>query len=202
MTTEVSPDGTTQAVVLEQNVETKIHTSIEDAMVEIEKLRGINKEVIATRDKEKSKLRSFEKEQEQREQALLADQGKFKELYEKRENEFQALQTTLKTKAVDSALKDVLHKAGARSVDTVAKLIDKSKIGVSDDFNAVVADIESQIEELKKTDPILFGIAEGVNPPSVKRPSDGTPTAGIDAELRACKTVNEIQAVMKKYGKL
>ena len=187
MDTTNAPDGTQETT---PQVTNSAPASLEQALAEIEKLRGINKEVISARDSLKQKLRGFEED------------GKYKELYEKRTSEFETLRTTLKTKAVDSALREILQKAGARSVDTVAKLVDKSKVTVSDeDFSVTVADIETQIEELKKTDPILFGIAEGANPPPVKRPAGGEPAAGYEQELRACRTQVEIEAVMKKYGK-
>ena len=58
------------------------------------------------------------------------------------------------------------------------------------------------IEEIKKTDPILFGVGEGNNLPPVKRPNDGTPAVGFETEMRAAKNQNEVLAVMKKYGKI
>lgn len=200
MTTEVSADANNEA----SNVQpTSPFKTVEEALSEIEKLKSINKEVISSRDQLKTRLRGFEDEQTQREQALLAEQGKYKELYEKRESEFSALKNTLKTKAVDSALREILQKAGARSVDTVAKLVDKSKVTVNEeDFSVNSADIEAQIEELKKTDSILFGIVEGANLPPVKRASSGEPQAGYEQEMRACKTPAEIQNVLRKYGKI
>jgi hypothetical protein len=203
MTTEtVTPDGTTQVAETQQtNVEGP--KTLEEAIALIDNLKGINKEVISTRDKVNLKLRQFETEQTQREQTLLTEQGKFKELYEKAEAEKVALKTGLKNKAVDSALKEVLQKAGARSVDTVAKLVDKSKVGVNDeDFTVDVMSIQTQIEELKKTDPILFGVGEGANLPPVKRPTDGATTSGFEQEMRAAKTQNDITSVMRKYGKI
>lgn len=203
MTTEiVTPDGTNTAAETQQtNVEGP--KSLEEAMAIIENLKGINKEVISTRDKTNQKLRQFETEQTQREQSLLAEQGKFKELYEAQTAEVLALKTGLKNKAVDSALKEVLLKAGARSVDTVAKLVDKSKVEVTgEDFQVNVNSIQLQIEELKKTDPVLFGVGEGANLPPVKRPTDGSTTVGFETEMRAAKTQAEITSVMKKYGKI
>ena len=200
MTTEVTPDGKSAGPEHKQADTTP--KDLAEAMALIENLKGINKEVISGRDKANQKLRHFETEQETREQALLAEQGKYKELYEKRESELSSLKTTLKNKAVDSVLREALQRAGARSVDTVAKLIDKSKIAVSDENSDVdAATVLLQIEELKKTDPILFSVGEG-NLPPVKRPSDGVPSAGYEQDLRAAKTQNEITAVMKKYGKI
>lgn len=205
MTTETQLDGNVQG----QETKTQEQTqnagpaSLEEALALIDNLRGINKEVIQTRDKANAKLRAFEREQTDREQALLTEQGKFKELYEKAEAEKQTLKTGLKNKAVDSALKDILQKSGARAVDTVAKLIDKSKIVTSDeDFTVDVESIQSQIEEIRKTDPILFGVGEGSNLPPVKRPNDGNQTSGFEAEMRAAKNQNEVMAVMKKFGKI
>jgi hypothetical protein len=202
MDTEVKPDGTHQVPNTEgQNTETAL--TLEAALAEIDKLKGITKEVISERDKQKGKLRDFERQQEEREQALQLEQGKYKELYEKATSEVTALKTGLKNKAVDAALKDVLQKAGARSVDTVAKLIDKSQISVNEeDWNVDLDSITTQIENLKKTDSILFGAGEGANLPPVKRPSDGTTTSGFEQEIRAAKSHKEIEAVMRKYGKI
>lgn len=204
MTTVTQPDGNVQGQETKvEESQNKGPASLEEALAIIENLRGINKEVIQTRDKANSKLRSFEKEQTDREQALLSEQGKFKELYEAAQAKNAELVTGLKNKAVDSALKEVLQKAGARAVDTVSKLVDKSKIVVSDeDYSVDVTSIQAQIEEIKKTDPILFGVGEGNNLPPVKRPNDGTPAVGYETEMRAAKNQNEVLAVMKKYGKI
>ena len=202
MTQETVAD-TTQAASTETIVKTEGPSTLEEAMALIENLKGINKEVISTRDKEKQKLKQFETEQQQREQALLTEQGKYKELYEAQMADNTKLTTGLKNKAIDSALKDVLQKAGARAVDTVSKLVDKSKVVVSEeDFTVDISSIQSQIEEMKKTDPILFGVGEGTNLPPVKRPGDGTPSAGFETEMRAAKSQVDIMAVMKKYGKI
>ena len=202
MTQETVAD-TTQAASTETIVKTEGPSTLEEAMALIENLKGINKEVISTRDKEKQKLKQFETEQQQREQALLTEQGKYKELYEAQMADNTKLKTGLKNKAIDSALKDVLQKAGARAVDTVSKLVDKSKVVVSEeDYTVDISSIQTQIEEMKKTDPILFGVGEGTNLPPVKRPGDGTPSAGFESEMRAAKSQTDILAVMKKYGKI
>lgn len=203
MTTEtVQADATNTAAESQTQQTQEGPKSLEEAMTLIENLKGINKEVISTRDKANQKLRQFENEQTQREQSLLTEQGKFKDLYEAEQAKTTALKTGLRNKAVDSALKEVLQKAGARSVDTVAKLVDKSKVEVNEeDFTVDQNSIQLQIEELKKTDPILFGVGEGTNLPPVKRPSDGNTTSSFETEMRAAKSQAEIQTVMKKYGK-
>lgn len=205
MTTEQQPDGNVQGqeTEVQKVVGDNTPKTVEEALAIIENLKGINKEVISTRDKANQRLRQFESEQTDRERALLTEQGKFKELFEAEQAKNTALKTGLKSKAVDSALKEILHKAGARSVDTVAKLVDKSKVVVSEeDFSVDIASIQTQIEEIKKTDPILFGVGEGSNLPPVKRPNDGTPSVGFETEMRAAKSQAEVTAVMKKYGKI
>jgi hypothetical protein len=202
MTQEQVLDGTQVADKTEQAAPADIPTSLEEAMALIENLKGINKEVISGRDKEKQKLKQFETEQMQREQALLTEQGKYKELYEAQQADNAKLKTGLKNKAIDTALKDILQKSGARAVDTVQKLIDKSVVSVNEeDFSVDITTIQAQIDELKKTDPILFGLGEGANLPPVKRPGDGTPTTGFETEMRAAKSQKDVEAVMKKFGK-
>lgn len=203
MTQETVADTTQAASTETVTTATEGPKTLEEAMALIENLKGINKEVISTRDKEKQKLKQFETEQQQREQTLLQEQGKFKELYEAQIAETTKLKTGLKSKAIDLALKEALQKSGARAVDTVSKLIDKSKIEVSEeDYTVNITTIQAQIEEMKKTDPILFGVSEGANFPPVKRPGDGTPSAGFESEMRAAKTQKDIESVMKKYGKI
>lgn len=202
MTLNAQPDGNTDV----QNVPTETPVegprSLEEALNIIANLKGINADVIRTRDETKQKLRKYEEEHQQREQALLTEQGKFKELYEATTSQLESLKGALKNTAIDSSLKDTLAKAGVRSVDTVIKLIDKSKIGINDDNIVDITSIQSQLDELKKTDPILFGVGEGTHLPPVKRPSGGDTTSGFEQEMRAAKTQGDILSVMKKYGKI
>lgn len=200
MTTENNmPDG--EAVEIQESNASEM--TLEQAKAEIEKLRGIKNEAFKERDTYKSRVKAIDEEQRQREEALLAEQGQFKQLYEQAQAEVSNLKSGLKNKAVDAALKEALQKAGARSVDTVSKLIDKSKVEVvGDDFQVNTDSIQAQIEELRKTDPVLFGVGESTPLPSVKRPSDGTPSVGFETEMRAAKSQSEIMSVMKKYGKI
>lgn len=199
MTSVTQPDGThTQ----EPAASPGLPASLDEALALIDNLKGINSDVIRTRDETKAKLRRYEEEQATREAALLAEQGKFKELYEASTQRLSEIEGTLKQRAVDTSLRDAVSKSGARSVDTVAKLVDKSKIAVGEDYTVNLADIESQIQELKKTDPILFGLGGDVNLPPVRRPSGGDTSSGFEQEMRAAKSQADIVSVMKKYGKI
>lgn len=202
MTTETqTPDGTAA-----ESTQTPTIT-LEEALAKIDHLTGIKNEAFQERDTLKSKLKTVQEQITQREETLQQTQGQanqFKELLEKAQADISNLKNGLKNKAVDAVLKDILQKSGARSVDTVSKLIDKSKIEVveGDDIEVKAESIQAQIEEIRKTDPILFGVGEGANLPPVKRPSDGTPSVGFETEMRAAKSQSEIMAVMKKYGKI
>lgn len=201
MTSVTQPDGTQNAP---STTVTAPSTpgSLDEAMALIENLRGINSDVIRTRDETKQKLRKYEEEALERERTLLAEQGKFKELYEASTQRLSEIESTLKQRAVDTSLRDAVSKSGARSVDTVAKLVDKSKIAVGEDYTVNLADIESQIQELKKTDPILFGVGGDANLPPVRRPSGGDTSSGFEQDMRAAKSQADIISVMKKYGKI
>ena len=206
MTVETKPDGATQQQEQQTQTQTEAKTegpkSLEEALQIINHLKGIKSEAFKERDAVKSKLKEFEDAKASSEAALLAEQGKFKELFEKAQQKLTSIQETLKTKAVDSALREALQKAGARSVDTVAKIVDKSKIVLNEDYDVDPNSIQSQIDELKKSDPILFGPGEANNLPPAKRPSDGVPQAGFVQEMRAAKSQKEIEAVLKKFGKI
>jgi vacuolar-type H+-ATPase subunit I/STV1 len=203
MTTETQkPDGETAQTEQKTAQVPEGPKSLDEALQLINHLKGIKSEAFRERDELKTKLKTFEDEKTKSEAELLAEQGKFKELYEKTTEKLTQVETTLRNKAVDSALKDILQKAGARSVDTVSKLIDKSKVGIGDDYSVDANSIQAQIEELKKSDPILFGVGEGNNLPPAKRPGDGVPNAGFEQEMRAAKTQKDIELILAKYGKI
>ena len=195
-------DESEVVVVEEVKVEQKVgtgFTTIEDAMKEIERLSSINKEVIASRDETKTKLRAFETEAEEKARLILEEQGKYKEMFEASEAKRIAVETAVRTREVDATLKAELEKVGALSVDTVKKLINKSVFEFNEDGSIKVDSVKDQIKELMKSDPVLFGTEKA---PDVKRAGDGENVSTFETELRKAKTQKEIQAVLTKYGKV
>jgi len=57
--------------------------------------------------------------------------------------------------------------------------------------------IEAVIEELKKSDAVLFDV---VKTPDLKRSGETTPIASFNTEMKSAKTPAEVQTVLAKYG--
>jgi hypothetical protein len=57
--------------------------------------------------------------------------------------------------------------------------------------------VEALIEELKKTDAVLFNV---VKTPDIKRPGESAVTGGFKTEMAAAKTPVEVQKILAKYG--
>lgn len=122
----------------------------------------------------------------------------------------------LRTFKMDQALTGSLAEAGVVSSATALKLIDKSLIKFDDNGAIVSATVAAAVEALKTSDPILFKSVEQSttetsvvststekkNPP-VKRAGEGNDeVTSYQRELRAAKTTKELNAVLKKYGKI
>lgn len=187
-------------------------SKVTDVATEVVKQPTVE-ELVALRAKDAElieKLRKFEKENKglaekaKREaDAALAEQGKYKELYEAQVEKLTALETKARNSLVDAALDAALKEAKAKSASTVKKLIDRTAISVEDDA-VDAASIAAQIEALKISDPVLFIQERQADPAAnpVKRAGEGDPIGGYEKELRACKTPQQINAVLAKYGKV
>lgn len=126
----------------------------------------------------------------------LMEEEDYKAKYEASSTELNKLKTEIREQQIDTVLTDELTKANARSVSTVMKLVDRSKINVVDG-QVDTKSVEELINELKKTDQVLF---QEVNTPTLKRPGESTPVASYKGEMSAAKTPAEVQKVLAKYG--
>jgi hypothetical protein len=214
MTDETQVENVNEEQALETVVESEVTDSkpesmddalklLEELQSKNEKLSSINKEVIDSRNKVKQQLRKFEKQTEEQLNTELAEQGKYKELYEAQLAEKEALQSKIRNNSLDKAFTSALAEADAKSVNTVMKLVDKDNIEFDDDGNPSEDSILAAINAVKESDPILFGSqqTETPNAPPVKRATEGENLGGYDQEIRACTTQAQIESVMKKYGK-
>lgn len=184
-------------------------TSIEDALAEINKLRDINKDVIHSRDKAKTKLREFETAEETKMQSTLAEQGKYKELYDAEVEKSNKIVSKLKEKAVDSALEKALTNAGAE-VKTALKLVDKVSIVIDDNYEVDMESVNAMVAKLQAEHEILFAQKDKVVIPNPKRPIEDPAKGGYDEELKALRTKaskgvtvkqSEFDALRSKYGR-
>ena len=62
--------------------------------------------------------------------------------------------------------------------------------------------VEQLVKGLIESDPILFEGGQTFVDPGVKRAGEGSSEGIFDKELKACKSQQEIENVLRKYGKL
>ena len=160
---------------------------------QVAKLTSINAELIKSRDAVKRKTREVEREAEANK--TLAG----------------SLKDKLVSKIVNDSLKEALGKAGALSIDTAMKLVDRSKIQLSEEFEIDSKNIEDIVSELQKSDSILFKPVENedkttnavVKHTSVARPGETDKiVSSYEQTLRGAKSQRQIEDIMRKFGKL
>lgn len=199
--------ATTQTVeTVEENVETTVETEetkTEPTLQQLqEQLLTVQSE-LAAKEELLHKVRKFEKENKEAAQAAakkLAEQGEFKTLYETEKEEKATWQAKYTNVLVENVVHEHLKQAGAVSITSVAKLLDKSKIVIADD-KVDAESVKSLIEELRTSDPALF-VHETKPVPPPKKAGEGDPVGGFEKEIRAATTQKQIETVMRKYGKL
>lgn len=199
MTTEVTVDTESTIVEGSETPEgTKTETSTDVKTAE-ERLAALEAE-LTKKEELLKKVRKFEKENKEAAEKALAEQGKFKELYEQEVNRRTEMEGKMKASAINAAIQEALKESGAVSVTTVSKLIDREQIGFDGDV-VDAASIKAQISALKTSDPVLF--TEPAKPvPPVKKAGEGDVVGGFEKEIRAATTQKQIEAVMRRYGKL
>lgn len=193
--TNVEPEG--QEVINSADAELQdLKIKLEKQTQLVEKLRqqekhnqGIAKEVGA-------------KNLEDALRALQSGYGKevdeWKTKFETLNSEYSNLKENVKSRELDSVLKDVLTKSNVKDINTTLKVIDKTKVQWTEDGQVDATSLEVIVNELKTTDPILFN---EVQIPDVKTAGQGTPIGGFEKEITACKTQKEIEAVLKKFNR-
>lgn len=171
MTTEVEnqevqtgADTTNTAAV----TQTQTDLSLEQAKARIAELE----KTAADKTSLLRQVRKYENEAKTRANAALAEQGKYKELYEAATAKYADLEQRFTAKVVDGELEKALVEAKASSISTVLKLIDRKSIQIDDDGVVVQSSINDAISKLKESDPVLFGtVAKSV--PKIARAVEG-----------------------------
>lgn len=165
--------------------------SLED---QLKALQEINAEAIKTRDSAKRKLRELESTNAK----TIAEAANYKD--------------RLINKSVTESLRNALADAGALSIDTALKLIDKKAIKLNEEFEADQESIKLIVEGLTQSDSILFKAKEELkddkkedkplpsNP--IKRPgSKTTQEDSFSIALKAAKSRVEIEALLRAHNK-
>lgn len=119
------------------------------------------------------------------------------------------LEIKVRNRIVDSVLEKALVDAKAKAPSTALKLIDKAAVKVEGE-TVDAKSVEALIKALKESDPILFDVETETKEevkteivhPKVKAATEGEVVGGFSKELAAAKSTREIEAVMRKYGKM
>lgn len=180
--------------------------SLEEALEQINHLKRVNKEVIESRDKVKTKLRTFEELQAQQEQQALEEQGRFKELAEAEKKRADQYEQAFKQNAINSVIDRKLAEIGLPedALGTAKALLDRSKVQFEDGSVNEQSVVEA-IDQLKSQHQILFNVR--TKTPDVKR-SDETNSSSYLEELnrirsnpRDPRAKQKLQELRAKYGK-
>ena len=212
MTTEnLQTESTTQEKATEVTNKGEVQAeqfSIED----FKTLQANYKSAVSSRDKYKQQVRELEETAKGASEWQTKFDALQKEL-EAKTNELTSIKEGQKQKALESALSTALEAAGAKSVSTVMKLIDKSKIQFNEEGQVSSETFEAAVKEVMTSDPILFGDIDPKKAqeagkefldPGVKRVGDAkADQTAYQKELQAAISKgdrNAIPEIMRKYG--
>lgn len=196
---QLETESTTQTVDAENKSEVTV-----DLAEKVKSLENQLKEAITTRDKAKQKSRELEE--------AATYKTKFEELnaqFEVVNNELTGIKESTKTEKISSALQTALEAAGAKSINTVLKLIDKSQVQFDEQGQVVEESVVNVVKAVMDSDPILFGEADpkkaqsglGFLDPGVKLAANKAVDDAFTTEIRQTKTIKEYEAVCKKYNR-
>lgn len=195
------------------------NTNADGAGNDVAKLQERLNAVTLERDNFKSKYRELEKTakgatdlQKQLEDAIATTS--------KIQGEFETFRETVKKEKLSSHLQTALESAGAKSAQTVLKLLDQSQIKFNEDGSIDEKSVSEAVSAVKKSDPYLFSEAEGNAKPGDQnstgdtskqlpgvKPAAQTPAIeSFRAELEAARKDKKdpfkaIEAVLQKHGK-
>lgn len=125
----------------------------------------------------------------------------------------EQMKSAARDKELVAHLETALKDAGAKSVTTALKLIDRSKIEFDKDGQVVQKSIDDAIAAVKVSDAILFGEPAAAEQkgapaqPTVQRAAqDSGDKSGYETELAEARMKRDggkaIQDVLRKYGKI
>lgn len=130
----------------------------------------------------------------------------------KLEDAFNSYRDSVKQRDLSSHLTTALEAAGAKSITTVLKLLDTSKIEFDEEGNIKQETVSAVIADLRNSDPVLF--VDEQSDPNKKAPSGGTTlqppdvkvaAGGIntqsayDTEMKSAKTQADVERIARKY---
>lgn len=199
MTTENNTSESTTQVENKGEVTLDLPT----ALAELEKFRTDFEDAKSSRDKVKSELRKLQEdfsavsEFKTKYEALETESAKLKEILEAKDSEFNSFKESIKLEKVQSKLNTAIESAGAKKIDAVLKFVDQSKIEFDEQGQIKEDSILSQIKEVKTNYPFLFN--EDFIDPGVKKQGSTSTELSYERELANAKTLQQKEAVWKKF---
>lgn len=170
----------------------------------IEQLESQNKELFNETKLRSKKLKELEDEKAALEESKKKEAGEYKSLFESEREKNLKIAQEFKEGLLDTQLERAAVEAGCTNLGVLKKLTSDygEKVKFDEKFRADPASMTAYISHLKDTykDLNLF-----------KAPVKGVQDAGTGGspdegdylkEMKACKTQAELNAVMKKHGKL
>lgn len=115
------------------------------------------------------RLKQLEADQQKAEEDKLKEQGKLKELLDKKEEELKALRTQAETSRIDSLITNEAVKKGVIDPEAVTKLLDRTGVKITEDGS--VNGITEAVAKLIESKPYLINgkpvtMGSGSNPAS------------------------------------
>jgi len=155
---------TPQPVAPESKEDVKIEQPVENSPAPIPYDRF--KEVNSKYQETKQQLEEYEKQK-------AIEQGKYKELAEKYENELKSYREQVNTERVNSAITAELAKHSPSNLDVVKRLVDMGSVTVGED--GTIEGLSQAIEKVKSEVPQLFT----TQPPANAGVKVGTEPVGL-----------------------
>lgn len=164
------------------------------------------KELIQERQKAKEKARAAAKEAaelraklDQIEKAKAEEQGQYKELFQKRDSQYQELYNSWLQDKIQLSLSKALTQAGCVDPE-LAFVAGRSELLEFDKATGQVDGVDAWLQDVKERKPILFGqVKTPTINPSV--PGGGArATSRLTGESTANMSVDEIKARLKALG--
>jgi len=159
------------------------------------------RKVLSEAKSTKAKLAEYEARESEREQAILAEQGKYKEALDnsvKKQNEFKAAleakDKAFAKKVFTKEIEAVALTFGARkeALEDIVKVGDWSGVEIDENFSINQEQLKASISNLSKSKPFYF-ISNAVAPRDVNTSQSGAPSSKSVNDM----TVDEIKAQLR-----
>jgi len=159
---------------------------------EVERLRKEKEQLEMERNQLRNKLTDKEKAEEDAQTAKLAEDNKFKELYEQEKAKREGLETEVTEKEKQAELKKAKQKILGDFNDEVKAIAEEAGMDLTDTDEATVAAFKEKLENISKRTQ-----AGKINPNNPNAPTAGEKLSGDDLRL-ALQDDNKFHDIVTK----